>query len=304
MGDHPDFSIIVPSYNRPSEVADCVASLARQDYPRDQFEVIVVDDGSVVSPAACIEPFRGRLDVRIHRQTNAGPSVARNRGAHLARGRLLAFTDDDCRPDPDWLKKLAARFASTTDPVIIGGEVRNALLDNPYATASQMIVEVGYAYHNRDHNKARFFTTSNLAVPASHFRQLGGFDESFGKHASEDRELCGRWQHRGYRMIYAPEVVVHHAHKLTWSTFLRQHFNYGRGAVRLQQARMRQGWQVYSPDSAYYRLLLKDPFTRFPFRHAVVLAYLLLASQSIAMAGMLAEWSRLRWELMLGESDG
>ena len=304
MGVQPDFSIIVPSYNRPDEVADCVASLARQDYPRDRFEVIVVDDGSVVSPAAVIEPFRGRLDVRIYRQTNAGPSVARNRGAHLARGQLLAFTDDDCKPDTDWLKKLAARFDSTTDPVIIGGEVRNALRDNLYATASQMIVELGYAYHNSDPNKARFFTTSNLAVPANHFRQLGGFNESFGKHASEDRELCGRWQHRGYRMIYAPEVVVHHAHKLTWSTFLQQHFNYGRGAIHLQQARVQQGWQVYSPDSAYYRLLLKGPFSRFPFRHAVVLAHLLLASQSLAMAGMLAEWSRLRWKLVLGERDG
>ena len=167
-----------------------------------------------------------------------------------------------------------------------------------------MIVEVGYAYHNSDPNKARFFTTSNLAVPADAFSELGGFDESFRTAASEDRELCGRWQHRGYRMIYAPEAVVHHAHKLTWSTFLQQHFNYGRGAVHLQRARVRQGWLVYSPDPAYYRLLFKGPFARFPFRPAIVLAYLLLASQSIAMAGMLTEWSRLRWELVLGERDG
>jgi len=109
MGFRPDFSVIVPTYNRPRELADCVASLARQEYPRDQFEVIVVDDGSAVSPAAVIAPFRNCLNVEVHRVTNGGPGAARNRGAHLARGRILAFTDDDCRPSPNWLKMLAAR---------------------------------------------------------------------------------------------------------------------------------------------------------------------------------------------------
>jgi len=163
-----------------------------------------------------------------------------------------------------------------------------------------MIVEVGYAYHNSDPNHARFFTTSNLAVPADAFNNVGGFDDSFKTAASEDRELCGRWQHRGYRMIYAPEAVVDHAHKLTWSTFVEQHFNYGRGAARLQQARARQGWRVYSPDPGYYRLLLGAPFAQLPFRRGLALATLLLGSQLIAMAGMLAEWPGLRREPVLG----
>ena len=301
MGVPPDFSVIVPTYNRPSEIADCVASLARQEYPRDRFEVIVVDDGSAASPASVITAFRDCLDVKVHRETNAGPGAARNRGAHLARAPILVFTDDDCRPHPNWLKMLSARYSSSTEPVIIGGAVQNALPDNIYSTASQMIVEVGYAFHNSDPNQARFFATSNLAVPADAFNDLGGFDESFKTTASEDRELCGRWQHRGYRMIYAPEAVVDHAHKLTWRSFLQQHFNYGRGAARLQQARARQGWQVYSPDPVYYRLLLGAPFARFPFCYGLALATLLFASQLMAMAGMLAEWTGLRRESILGE---
>lgn len=290
----PDFSIIVPTYNRPTQIAACMAALARLEYPRDRFEVIVVDDGGARQPDDVIAAFRDCLDVKRYRQTNAGPGPARNTGARSARGRILAFTDDDCLPRADWLKTLAARFAAAPAPAVIGGSVVNALPENLYAAASQLIVDVGYAYHNHDPNNARFFTTSNLAVPADRFHEIGGFDESFGTTASEDRELCGRWQHHGYRMIYAPEVVVDHAHALTGRAFVQQHFNYGRGAARFQQARARQGWQVFSPDPHYYRVLLRAPFARFPFHQALGLAALLLLSQAIAMAGMASEWPRHR----------
>lgn len=295
----PVFSIIVPTYNRPRQLAACVDALARLDYPRDRFEVIIVDDGSALLPDAVIAPFRDRLDIKVLQQGNAGPGAARNRGASRARGRIFAFTDDDCTPHADWLQKLAVRYASAPDPVILGGAVLNALPDNRYAMASQLIVEVGHAYHNSDPNQARFFTANNLAIPADRFHELGGFDVTFGTTASEDRELCGRWQHRGYRMIYAPEVVVDHAHTLRWRSFCRQHFNYGRGAVRLQQARVLQGWQLFSPDPHYYRVLLQAPFTRFPFRQAVGLAALLFTSQAITAGGMVSEWIRQRREKLI-----
>ncbi len=289
-----DFSIIIPAHDRPGQLAACVTALAELDYPRDRFEVIIVDDGSSQPVDSAISLFCDRICIRVYRQGNAGPGPARNAGALQAGGRVLAFTDDDCTPRTDWLKTLAARYASTPDPAIVGGSIVNALEDNPYATASQFTVSVGYAFHNSDPEHARFFTTSNLAVPADRFRELGGFDESFGTTASEDRELCGRWQHRGYRMIYAPEVVVNHAHPLTLSTFFRQHLNYGRGAVRLQQARARQEWQVYAPDPNYYRDLLRGPFNTFPFRQAVGISALIFASQAAAGAGMLLEWLRQR----------
>ena len=287
-----DFSIIVPTYNRPTQLASCVAALARLDYPPDRFEVIVVDDGGSESPDAVTAAFRDRLDIKAYRQANAGPGRARNRGAHWSKGRILAFIDDDCMPHADWLTTLATRYAASPNPAIIGGRVLNALPNNIYSTASQMIVDVGHAYHNSDPNRAHFFTTSNLSVPADRFRELGGFDESFGTTASEDRELCGRWQHNGYPMIYAPEVMVDHAHALTWRSFVRQHFGYGRGAVRLQRARVRQGWELFSPDAHYYCRLLRAPFAKFQFHKAIGLAALLFASQMIAMGGMLSEWPR------------
>ncbi len=289
----PDFTIIVPTYNRLQQVAACVAALARLDYPRNLYEVIIVDDGSVLSPHGAVSPFQDRLDIKVIHQSNAGPGAARNTGACQARGRILAFTDDDCLPYPTWLQQLAVRYESAMNPVMVGGHVVN-VLTNPYAVASQLIVDIGHAYHNSDPDQARFFTANNLAITARHFHELGGFDVTFGTTASEDRELCGRCLHRGYRMVYAPEAVVGHAHLLSWRTFCQQHFNYGRGAVRLQRARRRQGWALYAPDPNYYWRLLRAPFSRYPVGRAMTMVSLLIASQSIGAMGMLSEWIRRR----------
>jgi GT2 family glycosyltransferase len=204
----------------------------------------------------------------------------------------LAFIDDDCLPAPDWLQNLALRFAAVPEQVIIGGRTLNALSDNRYATASQLVVDVGYAYLNTDPNQARFFAANNLALPTDGFRALGGFNTTFPLAASEDRELCGRWLSYGYRLIYAPEVLVFHAHELTWRTFWRQHFNYGRGAFLLQQARTRYGWEHFKPDPRYYLYLLRYPFLQVCRRQAWMLSGLLFVSQVASVAGLVSEWMR------------
>src|SRR5690242_16282570 len=96
------FSVVVPTYNRPQPLSRCLDALARLYYPREQFEVIVVDDGSTESLAALVKNFQERLDIRYLREEHAGPGMARNVGAAHARGEYLAFTDDDCAPCPDW----------------------------------------------------------------------------------------------------------------------------------------------------------------------------------------------------------
>ncbi len=84
---------------------------------------------------------------------------------------------------------------------MVGGRTLNALTDNVYATASQLVTDAGYAHLNDDPDQAHFCTTSNLALPTEEFRAIGGFDETFV--TSEDRELCGRWESAGRRVFYA-----------------------------------------------------------------------------------------------------
>jgi glycosyltransferase involved in cell wall biosynthesis len=284
--DKPFFSIIIPTYNRRAELAACLQAFAHLHYPRNRYEVLVVDDGSKTTPDSIVTSFQNGLDVRLLRQPRAGPAAARNKGASQARGRFLAFTDDDCLPAPDWLETLAARFEKDSDR-LIGGRTFNILSVNSYSIASQAILDVVYAYYNTDPDDARFFATNNLAFSSDRFRELGGFDASFM--TSEDREFCDRWLHNNHRMTYAPEVIVYHAHKLTLATFLRQHFHYGRGAFRFHQTRKKRGAGGFRPDPKLYSRLLSYPFSREYDGRALRLLSSLVLSQAASAAGYVRE---------------
>ncbi|HEV2762960.1 MAG TPA: glycosyltransferase [Pyrinomonadaceae bacterium] len=282
----PFFSVIIATYNRPRELAGCLETLERLDYPKDRYEVAVVDDGGRAPLAPVVEPFRERLEVRLIRQENAGCGAARNAGAKRARGDYLAFTDDDCRHPPDWLKTLAARFASAPD-AMVGGRTINVLADNPYSSASQLIIDYLFRHYNARPERARYL--NSIALPAEGFRALGGFDASFFM-AAEDRDFCERWLRAGREITYAPEVLVFHAHRLTLRSFCRQQFNYGRGAFLFHRRNSRRlpvgrGGQPLS----FYLKLLGCAFRRDTARRAHVLAPLLLLSQAAVGCGWLRE---------------
>ena len=286
------FSIIIPSYNRPQKIGACLESLSRLDYPRDRFEVIVVDDGSKTSLQPVVASFLDQLDVTLLTQTNAGPAAARNAGAKKARGEFLAFMDDDCTPSPDWLQNLANRFAQIPDHAI-GGRTLNSLPENPYSTASQNLINAGYAYHNPIPSQASFFASDNLAVPAAHFQSIGGFDSTFK--TSEDRDFCDRWRHHGFRMAYAPEVLIYHSHPVNFRFFWRRHFNYGRGAYRYHQARARRGTGRLRPDPKFYLNLFFNSWMKEPQRRGLWVEMLLVISQVANTVGFFwEEFNRIK----------
>ena len=245
------FTVVVPTYERVALVQSCLEALARLDYPRRDFEVIVVDDGSAVPLAGQIPSTIDGLAVAIVRIPNGGPGAARNAGAARARGRFLAFTDDDCRPAPSWLRVLDACCEGAPGR-LIGGRTVNALDRNPWSTASQVIVDMAYAFYNADPAAPRFFASNNMAVPADLFAKVGGFRCGPFRVASEDRELCDRWRHAGHPLAYAPDAVVAHAHDLDFGSFCRQHFRYGRGAMRYHQARARRRSGRFREDLPFY----------------------------------------------------
>ena len=126
----PLLSVIVPTLSRPEPLARCLAALAAQDYPVDRFEVIVVDDGGEQPLDAVVAGCRGPMPLTLLRQANAGPGAARNHGAAAAGGTLLAFTDDDCLPEPGWLAALARQHRATPGE-LLGGRVVNHDARNP-----------------------------------------------------------------------------------------------------------------------------------------------------------------------------
>jgi GT2 family glycosyltransferase len=285
----PLFSIIIPTRGRHAQLSNCLASLAAQDFPRDGFEVIVVDDGSVPPVDDCVAPPRARLDLKLLAQPNAGPAAARNLGAAEARGRFLAFTDDDCLPVAGWLAALADDFDAAPD-ALVGGRTVNALAGNAYSATSQLIIDVVYEHFNTDEGGARFFASNNFAVPCELFRDAGGFDEGF--RCSEDRDFCERWRARGLRLVYAPEAVVRHAHALDALSLWRQHFGYGRGAFRFHRKREAGGADRFKPESAFYSKLLRAALAQPRRGQSIKMTALLAWAQAANAAGFFHE--RLR----------
>ena len=279
------FSVIVPTHNRPSQLAECLRALADQNFPRDRFEVIVVDDGSTAPLGSIVDSFRHQLALTSLRQDQAGPAAARNTGAQHARGRYLAFTDDDCAPAGDWLSNLENRLTRTPN-LLCGGRSVNGLGDNRYSAASQAVIDTVYGWQPEARNFPQFFATNNFGLPAELFRQVGGFNASFI--TSEDREFCDRWTHHGYAMAYAPEAVVLHRHDLNLRSLLRQHFNYGRGAMHFHRLRAQRGWGRFQPDGSFYVSLFRHGMKQ-SFAKAVPAVALLACTQLAVGTGYLWE---------------
>jgi glycosyltransferase involved in cell wall biosynthesis len=288
----PKFSIVVPTYNRPDYLRQCLQSLAQINYPRDRFEVIVVDDGSAQPMDVVVNPFQASLNLTLVRKANGGPARARNTGAALAQGQYLVFTDDDCQPVPHWLHALETELQH--QPLaLIGGHTTNALPDNVFSTASQVLIDYLYDYYNA-HQSPSFFASNNFAMTTEQFRQLGGFDTSFPLAAGEDREFCDRWLQHKLPMGYAAEMQVYHTHHLSLKRFWRQHFNYGRGAYCFHQAKAHRanGHVKVEPLRFYWRLLTYPLKQHQP--KGGLLSGLLLLSQVANAVGFLWERNQQR----------
>lgn len=292
--DRPDFSIIIPTYNRPESLRACLESILQLDYPMDRIEVVVVDDGGRQQLSADLLDLGQRfqelgVSMRLLRQRNAGPAAARNHGAGLARGEFLAFTDDDCLVDRFWLKELKNTFAVKPQS-LVGGGILNGLSANLFSCASQELHDYLYVSGAAGDMSLPFFGAANLAVSASGFRRVRGFDSRYMRSASEDREFCDRWLQSGGELTYSPSARIHHSHPMGPGEFWRQHLTYGRGARQFHRARSlrRAGPVRIEPARFYVRLLC------FPLRHrlclrTLMLSALLLLAQVAYVAGFLLE---------------
>jgi glycosyltransferase involved in cell wall biosynthesis len=284
MADVPLISVVVPTHQRPNALRRCLCALTEQELPGEHYEVIVIDDGS--NPAVTVDKDLVRsLDPTVARQTNQGPAAARNHGARLARGRWLAFTDDDCAPRPTWLGALLRRLEQNP-AALVGGQTLNGLVNNVYAQASQDLVDFLYEYFPRAVSLRPFFTSNNFAADRIRFLELGGFDVSFPFAAAEDRDCSERWAAAGGSLLYEPNAKIDHFQNLTLKKFFLQHHRYGRGAARLSRVRSLRGARRPRPEPIrFYWQMLSHSFRKHSCLRAARIAALIALSQAIMVTG-------------------
>lgn len=240
----PPISVIVATHDRPEQLRPCLHSLLRQDYP--EFEIIVVDNAPADDAAEALVrgAFRGR--VRYIREPVAGLGRSHNRGLALARGSVVAFTDDDTLVDPGWLSALAEMFGQ--DPRI--GCVTGLIVPAELETAAQTVLERqgGFAkgYTPRvwslsdppadplfPFTAGHFGSGANMAFRTDVLRSLGGFDAATGAgtpaHGGDDLLAFFEVLTAGHALAYQPGAIVWHRHRRTQDAVEAQAFGYGAG---------------------------------------------------------------------------
>jgi len=288
---------VVPNFARPGRLRRLLDSLEVQTLAPDRFEVVVIDDGSPPDRAPPDAWFDGEW-LRLERRANAGPAAARNRGAALARGAMLAFVDDDCVADPGWLEALWQAHEARPE-ALLGGRTENGLTENLYSATSESLLAFFDEEARRRGHAPALLASNNLALARAAFERIGGFDASYPLAAGEDRDLCRRWARDGGPLQRAPEALVRHLHPLDLNGFWRQHTHYGRGAARFRTDRRER--DVIEPTDArdFHVRLLAHPLTSrpgWPLRRRLAVTALTLMSQIAIANGMLRERLTVRPE--------
>jgi len=222
----PLVSVIIPTRNGAARIGGVLGALERQTLDRRSFEVIVVDDGSTDGTAALAADHAG---VRVVRTPGAGQPVASNLGVRAARAPLLAFTDDDTDPAPDWLERGLQAF-ERAGADLVAGRVELTTADPP--TTAELL-DVGRGYLDQARNAAEGFgATANLWTRRETLLALGGFNEraAFQTH---DRDLGDRARAAGLRVGYAQEAVVRHPARAEARQLARTCFRLAQGTAWL-----------------------------------------------------------------------
>ena len=233
MNPEPFISVVIPTRNREARLRACLSSFEFQEYPDGRWEIIVVNDGGR-SPWSALPPdLLTRLPLRTEDRKSGGPAAARNWGLSLARGAIVAFTDDDCRVFPDWLSQWTEAFNSGPWEAM-GGRTLNAVPESLGARCHQYLVDFMYDYLRFENGDAYLLVSNNAAFRRDALARAGGFDEDFPRAAAEDRELSHRMAFAGHRLGYWPQARVWHDNPLSSLDYLRIQYRYGQGDALLR----------------------------------------------------------------------
>lgn len=224
----PTISVVIPVFNGERTIGACLQAVLAQDYPRGRLEVIVVENGSTDATSAVV----ARHPVTLLHSAKRGPAAARNVGIASAGGEIVAFTDADCLPRPEWLTQLVQPYR---DACIGGtcGPIR------AYQHPGRTLVELFSDYHSPLRNfkidpsqHLPHLYTANASYRRDILLRVEGFRE--GMFTGEDVDLAWRAQlDLGCKVAYAEGAEVLHWHRATLGGLARQYRQYGFGEVLL-----------------------------------------------------------------------
>lgn len=199
----PVVSVVVPTRGRPERLGRLVAALEAQTLPTAALEVVVVDDASPDDTPEVLDKLAAdsALDLTVlHRPERRGPAAARNVGWRAASAPVVAFTDDDCVPEPGWLAAGLAALGTGRRAVVgrvLPPDDQLGRADEPFARVLRV-------------ESTRFFEACNVFYRRGDLEAVGGFDERFRRPSGEDTHLGLRMVERGVEPVFCPGATVRH----------------------------------------------------------------------------------------------
>ena len=260
-------SVIIPVYNEGAALRRCLAGLWKQSIPRDGYEILVIDDGSV---DGCCDGLEAE-GVRVFRQKNQGPAAARNLGAGAARGDILLFIDADCVPTPTFMESVLRRFEAPDVVAVIGAYLtRQTGLVPRYV---QLEFEQRYR-RLMMRERIDFVGSHAVAFQRAAFLEAGGFRAEL--RMNEDVDLGYRLAESGRHIVFDPEALVYHEHPETVGQYFVTKF-----------------WKGYWRVVVYCthpRKAISDSYTPHLLKVQAALACALVAAMIASLASRQALW--------------
>ena len=227
-------SIIIPVYNPGHVERECLRSVTCQNYFENNYEIIVIDDGS----DADIGRFFADFPVKILKQLHRGPAAARNTGIKHSRGDIIVFLDSDCIVDKDWIMSHVQAHQDHSARGINVGCIGGAI--GPYLKDINFIEVCDYysswylpprSFNNR--NEYEYLPTTNLSMRRDVVNRIGGFDDSLW--CGEDSALGMELREFGYSIVKIPEINCYHKGRRTLKGYFRHHYHWGRFAPHFRR---------------------------------------------------------------------
>jgi glycosyltransferase involved in cell wall biosynthesis len=206
MNNNLFVSIIIPTYNRKDLLKEAIESLFNQTYPKDKYEVIVVDDGSTDGTGGMVKALAEKelCNLRYFYQKNKGPATARNMGIKNAVGEIIGFTDDDCVASDTWIEKAVQCFEAKTIVGVQGSTLPQKDFKRPFTlTGSFFTIKVT--------EESWYYPTCNMLYRQDALTKVGGFKEDYTLAGSEDTDLAWRVKEQGGKIVFCRDAVVYHA---------------------------------------------------------------------------------------------
>lgn len=227
-------SVIIPTYNRKDSVQRTLRALAMQTFPAEQFEVVVISDGSSDGTAEAVKALNVPYRLRFVEQKNQGPSVARNHGARMAAAPLLLYVDDDIEPVQAFLEEHVAAHEGEENLVLIGPQSGPANESMPHWIAwEHRMLEKQYEnfYSGVWEAGPNNLYSGNFSLRREHLLAVGGFNEKFTR--QEDVELGFRLAEQGMKFRFNMRANGIHRPSRTFASWYKTPYEYGRRDVQM-----------------------------------------------------------------------